>query len=248
MTVHRATSNAKKGEPGHTVGTREVPAMSSGTPGTARGGDQLSAQFLLAEFNTLQERAQGYEHLNTTRVNFFLIAVAAVIGGLATIATIANSTNLPFDYNLLTLGGFLGLLFVGLATLKNVMDYSGMSVVLYRRAGRIRRWFVERDRGLRSYVAFEPTDALPPFTTPYLVTRGAEAALLIINAALAVALSESVLGLGKQQGAWVHGVALVIGLVVWGVQQLYIHVTMKRAENAPETRIAILHPPMDAAQ
>ena len=103
MTVHRATSNAKKGEPGHTVGqrprTRLRPPCPLGLPGTARRPrlNDLAFGAIIPParlHTTLNSRAsrQGYEHLKPpTRVNLFWIAVADRYRMVcATIATMAN--------------------------------------------------------------------------------------------------------------------------------------------------------------
>lgn len=239
MTDKHAAGNALE-DRGHpmvdTSQTPDVPLL----PDKRLRNPELAAQFMIAEFNALQERAKNYDQMNANRVNFYLLAVAAVVGGLT---ALGDSPSFPFDYLWLAAGSFIVLLFFGLSTLQHVIDFSGAAVVMYRRAGRIRRWFSDYDRSIQDYLAFEPSDARPLFTTPYVVMRGGEAPLLVINATLA-AMASGIFcyKLTNKAEASSYVVALLIGVVAWIGQQVYIRFKMQRAENSKDNLKAIKYP------
>lgn len=45
-------------------------------------GKTFSADFLIAEFTAIQDRAINLEKIGSTRVNFFLITTGAIIAGI----------------------------------------------------------------------------------------------------------------------------------------------------------------------
>jgi len=142
------------------------------------------SDFLIAEYNALQERARKCEETKTSRINFYLIIVAA------SWASLASSAQLDFVQknvlNIVILTEFI-VLILGIATLYDLMNFSAAIVMFYRKAGRIRRWFVDLDKSICKYVAFHPTDDRPNFSPninlsfSILSWRGAESILVIIN-------------------------------------------------------------------
>jgi hypothetical protein len=103
---------------------------------------QLQSQFLITEYNALQSRAQSFEQIKSSRLNFFLIVVAAVWAGLASMARV-TFLEPHLSYIVIVSGGFL--LVLGLLTLYDLTGYSVAIITFYRRAGRVRRWFVDLD-------------------------------------------------------------------------------------------------------
>lgn len=138
----------------------------------------VANEFLLAEFNALQERARHFEDLKASRVNFLLIIYAAALATMPTIydkfSTMATQTTLVVAVVLLV---------VGITSLNQVVYYSAYVVVFYRRAGRIRRWFVEQAPEIAPYVAFSPRDDSPTMllSGAWMVLRGADGVLLALN-------------------------------------------------------------------
>ena len=144
---------------------------------------QMSKDFLLAEFAALQARFSDYESLKASRVNFLLIIVAAAAAAFPTAADKLQ----PYIGEAALLTGMVVLL-LGVTTLYRVVEYSISSTIVMRRAGRIRRWFVEQDRSIGPYVAFAPRDDRPAImlNAQWLGWRGGEGVLLTVNG-LAVA-------------------------------------------------------------
>lgn len=137
-----------------------------------------SSDFLLAEFSALQERVANYEEIKSSRVNFFLVVVAAVAAGLPTL--LAQYSGLGPSIAAASSGLLLAL---GLITLDQLVDYSISIVVFYQRAGRIRRWYVKQDPTILPHVAFAASDDQPPLSINFaaLVFRGADAIVLFVN-------------------------------------------------------------------
>ena len=142
----------------------------------------LSADFLIAEFNAIQERAMGLEEIKSGRINFFLIIVAAIIAG---ISGLTNAAIVQQSYPEIILVGAALVLILGVSTLKSVVNYSVAIVILFRKAGRVRRWFLENDTKIKNYLPFESNDDRPRIQISLISWRGGEAILLIINAVAA---------------------------------------------------------------
>lgn len=138
----------------------------------------VSSEFLIAEFNALHERAMHLEEMTSSRVNFLLIVYAATLAILPSIFE-----NFPGVALLATLLIALIVMVIGIMSLNQVVFYSTSVVVFYRRAGRIRRWFVEQSPEITSYVAFLPRDDRPllELKGSGLVLRGADGVLLALN-------------------------------------------------------------------
>ena len=203
----------------------------------------LSAEFLLAEFNALQERAISLEEIKSGRLNFFLLVAGAIIAGLSSLY--GNST-FSSMYLIGVLISSVVLFLIGMLTLKNIVDYSIAIVSLYRRAGRIRRWFVDQDSGLNKYVAFEPTDDRPKIkiSSNLLAWRGGEPILMVINMVSASALVGSALSLLHYDiKPWI-GMILVVP-VVWFFQNLYITRRLNERERLEIQRVNFSSLPED---
>jgi hypothetical protein len=138
-------------------------------------------QFLIAEFNAMYASAKEYEEIKSSRVNFFLLVVAAVVAGFsAATQLVVVKTNLAISIMLTD----SVLLLLGFATLKNSVEYSIAVVSFLRRANRVRRWFFEKHKEIIPFIAFPATDDLPKFNLGFkrLLWRGAEPILLVLNA------------------------------------------------------------------
>ena len=184
----------------------------------------ISKDFLIAEFSALQERAVGLEEIKSGRINFFLLIVAATVAGLPSL-----TENLKF-FPFIVLAAAVIIFFLGVSTLKSVMSYSVAIVILFRRAGRIRRWFVNNDKSIENYVPFEANDDRPPIKIAYWLIswRGGEPILLITNAtALAVATGIAVSYLSLP-GAVIS--AVVVLFITWRAQGLYMDNHLKKHE------------------
>lgn len=187
-------------------------------------------EFLIAEFEAQQEQVARLEESKSSRINFFLLLVAAVIAGTS---GFLGPGDLLLPRNVVLALAAMAVLALGLATLNELVRYSEAIVSLYRRAGRIRSWFAHRYPEIVAYLAFSATDEQPAFDvrTADLSFRGGDSVVLLTNSVAAsvliVALTFSVL-----QPGW--PVALVIVAVVaplsWSVQQWAIRARLRRAD------------------
>ncbi len=179
-----------------------------------------SAQFLIAEYNALQARAINLEEIKSGRLNFFLLIAGAIVAALS-----AFRGDSIFGYGYRS-GVFLSamiLLLLGILTLKNSIDYSIAIVLLHRRAGRMRRWFVDHDESIKKYVAFEAADDRPRLKMPtsLLAWRGAEPVLLIINViSVSVASAIAISFFRSEIFPWIGGA--IAALLGWFFQNWYI--------------------------
>jgi len=199
--------------------------MSESKPKEPISALEISANFLLSEFNALQSRAIALGNSQANRVNFLLIIVAAALAGVSQVMGIAALQ--PY-FRSVIFGTALGILLLGLFTLRQNIEDAAASVILFRRAGRIRLWFVEQNPQIARYVAFEYGDDKPAIDAPFLSSRGGEGVILLINA-LAFCL---VVGIALP----FRGIAILLSTLVsfgiaWVSQVYYIHKVLKQGER-----------------
>ncbi|MCG2783723.1 MAG: hypothetical protein L6461_01310 [Anaerolineae bacterium] len=203
--------------------------MSDNPPKNLAENDEIvkmSADFLLSEFNSLQDRAIGLEGNKSNRVNFMLILAAASLAGIGQSLSIVTLqtylTSIIFFVALV-------ILVLGLFTLQHNIDDSGAIVILFRRAARIRLWFVKQNKEIAGYVAFQYGDDRPKMDVPFLAFRGGEAVILVINT---VALCAIVVVLSLP-ATWVIALAeiFVTAIIFWLAQNYYIHKALQKGEK-----------------
>ena len=182
--------------------------------------------FLIAEYNALQESAVSRDQVKSSRVNFFMVVVAAVSAGIAQVLT--NPTLSSYHLIVVSAVGII-LFLLGFVTLRHNIDDSVAIVIYYRRAGRIRLWFVEKDKRIEPYVPFEYADDKPRMDMPYLGFRGGEAVILITNTIAFCAFALAMLKPETEMIAIIE--AIVISVLVWYFQVFYFHRTLKNAEK-----------------
>jgi len=206
---------------------------------------EITVSFLLAEFNTLQERATNLEQVKSTQVNFFLIVVAAIIAGLSGLSSVPTLQTFMLDG--IFVASFLVFL-LGFATLYQSVNYSMSIVSFYRRAGRIRRWFVDFDKDIAPYVAFPPGDDRPRFklTRSYLAFRGGDAVLLIINSVSFAGITTSLIAsFFYFAPIFIFFVAIIVGVFAWFLQYQIIY---RRLSNEEKRNINQIHFPHKAIE
>lgn len=185
-----------------------------------------SADFLLAEFQSLQSRAIGLEQGKSSRVNFLLIIAAAIGAGLAQIT--GNASFQPYYSTIITIAS-TSIALLGFFTLKHSVDDSVAIIILFRRAGRIRLWFVEQDKHIGDYVAFEYGDDRPKMDSRYVAFRGGEAVIFVITT---VALCALVVTTLKPTNYYLAVLEVIVTAVVaWFLQEFYVHHTLRAAEK-----------------
>ena len=192
---------------------------------------KFSTEFLIHEFNALQSRALNLESIKSSRINFFLIIVVAVTAGVSTVYKEIS------ELRSFLMIGVLVLFVLGVTTLKHSVDYSAAIVILYRRAGRIRKWFVNENPEIEKYVAFEPNDDRPLFDISILAWRGGEAVILIINAMLLSIASTFAFYRFQTQLTYNVILAIVVFVVVWFGQNIFIYRRLRKADRIEQKNI-----------
>lgn len=201
-----------------------------------------SNDFLVAEFNALQERATHIEDLKAGRVNFLLIIFAAMLATLPSV--FENFRGIAVEIMLVIA---VVVLVVGLTTLNQVVYYSASVAILYRRAGRIRRWFVEQSLEIAPYVAFAPSDDAPSMrpTSAWMYLRWADGVLLALNSVSAAAVGACVFLLlvpavassSPFSSIWI---SVPIVAIAWASQWYWVRnmATREATRNAKEVHFA----------
>jgi hypothetical protein len=195
--------------------------------------------------------------LNVNRaINFYLVIVTAFSGGLVLIATSDNPALVSLSLPAVCLV-LMFLLVIGVSTLRQCMDLAATVITLYRRAGRVRRWFADQDLKSEKYLPFTIGDDRPQFNPNYALLRGMEAILLIVNAAIAGALggfiyetliyffalknlsiSDSVnLSIGL-------GIGIGLSFITWRIQVWYANRFMRLWESR-QVKTGMVHFPSD---
>jgi hypothetical protein len=193
--------------------------------------EQLAYQYLLAEYEALQERIAGLEQARSGQVNFFLVIVAAFVASLSGFYDLLQGSK---DIWIIAAAGSFILFLVGFSTLHNSVDYSISVIVLYRRAGRIRRRFWELDKAMLPYLPYEPADDRPKIklATFYLGYRGGEPVLLIINAlALAAFFLALLTGIFSLPIFALTIIAVILVTGIWFLQLKYVSRKLARSET-----------------
>ena len=193
--------------------------------------DENSVEFMLAEFNSLQTNILKLEDAKSNRVNFFLVVVAALTAGVPGLVGNANfQTTLSAIISMAALGGFV----LGIAVLEQLLRYSQAIVSLHRRAGRIRRWFVQADKTILPYLAFEAGDDRPRMkvSSAILEFRGGDIIVRMVNSISFAIFVVALVSTFYPALSLFFMVGLVpIGIAVWYIQQKRIQMRLSFVEE-----------------
>ena len=97
----------------------------------ADNNEKLGAEFLLAEFNAIQQRAIQIEQSKSSSVNFYLVIVAATIAGVPGILSFV-----PKEAARVVLIAMFAFIFVvGLLTLDHSVNQAVNAIRLYQHSG-----------------------------------------------------------------------------------------------------------------
>lgn len=209
---------------------------------------QMTVEFMLAEFNAIQTSIVKLEEIKSGRVNFFLIIVAASIAG---ISGLFNNQNLQVFLNHIFAVGALALFVLGAAILNQLVQYSVAIVSLYRRAGRIRRWFVDADQTVVPYLAFDAGDDIPALVlkSAYLEFRGGDVIVLTINSlSFAVCVISFVMIFYPVFYPFALLLGIGLALVAWFVQKNRILAKLQKVENSTQKYIRFPHKDLEVGQ
>jgi hypothetical protein len=192
-----------------------------------------SAEFLIAEFNALHSRVLALEQVKANRINYFLLLTSALVAGGASLYD--PLTVAPHFWLILVVVSLL-LAVLGFITLDYSVNDSVTIVYFLRAAGRVRRYFVDKDKKLTPYIAFEPNDDRPRIRSEGFSFRGSERILLIINCvSLSACVTSSVFQFLPIWATLLIAVSML--LIVWIIQQLYIKRKLINAEKGTSSII-----------
>ena len=193
---------------------------------------KIGAEFLLAEFNAIQQRAIQIEQSKSSSINFYLVIVAAAIAGVS--GTINLFPGAEISLLFFITSAFI--LVVGCLTLDHSINQAATIVLLYRRAGRIRRYFLEQSKDIEPYLPFQATDALPRIYLPASLTyRGAEVTVFVINIASISIMSAAIFSFLSWTGTAI--VSIAIAGIFWLLQNLYCRRKLTRFEASAQRKV-----------
>lgn len=199
---------------------------------------EIAAQFLIAEFNALQERAKNFEEIKASRVNFFLLIVAAVGAIISAVDQIRVLQQYFLESILLAA---VAILLLGLSTLQHSVYYSSAIVEFYRRAGKIRHWFIDFDGTIEDHLPFEPADDRPKyywkknrFIEKFQLNlwRGGEPVIIIFNVISVLTIAECIL-LKFFYLSWIMSsmFLFLLAIATWVLQIRYVDKRMQKSEE-----------------
>jgi len=209
---------------------------------------EIVSNYMLTEFEGLHQRASIQEQSIANKVNFFLVAVTAVIGGVFIVGGSNAETFFFLPFVSIT---SLFMLLVGVSTFVQILDLIANATFYYRRAGRIRRWFLDFDPSLVKYMPFVPSDEKPSFFPRKGFLRGMETVLVLLNAFLATSFVATIILVFQQQGMIKMYLAinysLLFGFVVfigaWGIQAFYFkHFLQRKDIDDAKNKYRVLYP------
>ena len=211
-------------------------------------------QYMATELDILNKSAIHNNEMMMNKINFFLVLVTAIVSGLVLVAGISNMRDLALPIACVVI---LVLIAMGINTLQQSLDLSASSTTYYRRAGRIRKWLVEQEPSIESYLPFTVADNLPRLNPGYANLRGTESILLIMNASLIGTLLGLLIIFGDfyiirqmqdNMQAIEFAIAIVLGLVGMGVawisQVRYVKRFMQKWEKRQQD-LELIHFPVE---
>jgi hypothetical protein len=201
----------------------------------ADNNEKLGAEFLLAEFNAIQQRAVQIEQSKSSSVNFYLVIVAATIAGVPGILSLVPKE----AARVVLIAMFLFIFVVGSLTLNHSVNQAANIIRLYRCAGKIRRYFLDHASDIKAYLPFEANDAFPRiYVRSSLAYRGSEVTVFTINVASAAITSAVIFSFVS----WLWGMvaAIVMAGVTYMLQERFLRKKLQRFEEAAKRRITFL--------
>lgn len=205
--------------------------------------DEIIAPFMVAEFETLTSRILSIEQTQATRVNFYIVIITAIFGGL--VLLLQNQTSQASFYLFAIAASLLAFLF-GIALLTEYVELAAQVVFLYRRAGRIRRWFHDKNPSVLPYLAWTPGDDTPPFKDdPGFATFAGKDSILWLGNSISGAFLIFILFISLASIAMVYFallIAIVVLGIVWWLQDKYIAHMMNKYEKVGSEKNRIHFP------
>lgn len=191
---------------------------------------RLSADFLLAEYQRLLNSFWHTEELGERRVNFFITLTTAVIAALAAIRKEGISVSVG-KVDPIFFYGLGSVLLFGIVTLVRLIRRNLESHKYLRAAGRIRKYFTERDEQILSHLFFEPRDDKPIRKKDwkdifFLGTGGLVETIALVNSLIIAALCALFTVSALRWNIWLIGLAGFIA--AWVLQFIYVKYRYKK--------------------
>lgn len=190
----------------------------------------FAATFLLAEYKRHNEHFLYSEELGERRVNFFLTLVTAVVGALAIREEGILVDEKVDDLFFAALGA---LLIFGWVTLVRLIRRNLASTRELRAMGRLRRYFIDNDQSIETYLFYGAYDDSPVREYKWKAlfsfgTGGLVQTVSVVNSLLFAGLL-GLAGLSRSpQTGWQNAIAGFAG--TWIAQFLFVHIRYKLKE------------------
>jgi len=209
----------------------------------------IIAQYLISEFEMLHQRAEAHERFIANKTNFFVGLTTATLGGL--LFLLKESVGVIASLSITVVGFFalIFLLIVGWVIFKQSVDMVASAAIYYRRAGRVRRWFVDNAPSVEKYIPFTVTDERPLLYVPYAPLRDFNTIVASVNAGLMAILGNFILFIGAFHKLSLElsiRLMIVMGLILFGAMfylQFRVYKTHLVAKEQSEKERGKVHFP-----
>jgi len=230
-------------------------------PASEKLSKDAIAQHMTTELDNLNQSVAHSREMLMNKVNFFLILVTGIGGGLFLMAGVDTLRLLTLPVACIVI---LILFLMGINALQQGLDLSASALTYQRRIGRIRKWFVDQDPTIERYLPFTVADNMPRMSSNFINLRGAESILLIMNATLAGTLGGMMIAfidyyvIHQMPEKTVFndflpgyllalGVSLVSFALIWILQVRYIKNFMRKWGERQE-RLHLIHFPIELSR
>lgn len=115
-----------------------------------------SVEFLLAEFNQITEETRRLREEGLNRLNFFITLTSSVLAGLVLFSQVNVMS--AFNLQLVSIGALIFLILMGWSAFRFTISRDISTDLNIRATGRIRRFFIDRDPLIGSYVTWQQHD------------------------------------------------------------------------------------------
>ena len=151
------------------------------------------ADYFIAEMEGLHQRALHFDDAIANRISTYLNITTAIFGVIVFLTQLTNNNWSIVMFALVI--SLIVVLVIGILTLRQVSEAYGAAVVLYRRVGRIRKWFADHAPEIEPYQPFTVGDDRPKITESKSIPNGINTILIPANLLVFVALSVTLAGI-----------------------------------------------------
>ncbi|MGI8485271.1 MAG: hypothetical protein ACR2OU_13530 [Thermomicrobiales bacterium] len=204
-----------------------------------------SAQFMIAEFESLYSQRHALNTLTNSEINIYFAIVTASAVAVGFLSGFFAESRISFLWS--TIGLVCVLLILGLFILYRTINSRIQNVVYVRAMNLVRRYFVDHDPHLKIYLRLPVTDDSPRFSSigqdsGFLASILTNTGILsVVNAGLSIVLWLGVHSILYETGTihrtqdWIIAfVSLVIfAVVLWGQVSMQSYMLQEAESNQP---------------